>query len=127
LNIVDSSAWLSYFAGDRNAEYFAEPIENTTDLLVPSITLAEVFEIILRQRDEDVALAAIAQMEQGQVIALDSRLAIDAAYYGVKYKLPLADSIIYATAMKYDAIIWTQDNNFESLNGVKYFPKLDNR
>jgi toxin FitB len=76
LNIVDSSAWLAYFAGDSNAEYFAEPIENTADLLVPSITLAEVFKIILRQRDEDVALAAIAQMEQGQVIALDSRLAI---------------------------------------------------
>jgi toxin FitB len=127
LNIVDSSAWLSYFAGDENAEYFAEPIENTTDLLVPSITLAEVFKIILRQRDEDVALAAIAQMAQGQVIVLDSRLSIDAAYYGIKYKLPLADSIIYATAMKYDATIWTQDNDFESLKGVKYFPKLDKK
>jgi toxin FitB len=127
LNIVDSSAWLSYFAGDSNSEYFAEPIENTTELLVPSITLAEVFKIILRQRDEDVALAAIAQMEQGQVIVLDSRLAIDAAYYGSKYKLPLADSIIYATAMKYDAIIWTQDNDFESLDRVNYFPKLDNK
>jgi toxin FitB len=127
LNIVDSSAWLSYFAGDSNAEYFAEPIENTTELLVPSITLAEVFKIILRQRDEDVALAAIAQMEQGQVIVLDSRLAIDAAYYSIKYKLPLADSIIYATAMKYDAIIWTQDNDFESLDRVNYFPKLDSK
>jgi toxin FitB len=124
LNIVDSSAWLSYFADDENAEYFAEPIENTADLLVPSITLAEVFKIILRQRDEDVALAAIAQMEQGQVVVLDSRLSIDAAYYGVKYKLPLVDSIIYATAMKYNTIIWTQDNDFESLDRVKYFPKL---
>jgi toxin FitB len=127
LNIVDSSAWLSYFADDSNAEYFAEPIENTTKLLVPSITLTEVFKIILRQRDEDVALAAIAQMEQGQVIVLDSRLAIDAAYYGIKYKLPLADSIIYATAMKYDAIIWTQDNDFESLDRVNYFTKLDSK
>jgi toxin FitB len=127
LNIVDSSAWLSYFAGDDNAEYFSEPIENTADLLVPSITIAEVFKIILRQRDEDSALAAIAQMEQGQVILLDSRLAIDAAYYGLKYKLPLADSIIYATAMKYDAIIWTQDNDFESLSGVRYFPKLGSK
>ena len=124
MNIVDSSAWLAYFADDSNAEYFAEPIENIADLLVSSITLAEVFKIVLRQRDEDVALTAIAQMEQGQVIALDSRLAIDAGYYGIKHKLPLADSIIYATAMKYDAIIWTQDNDFESLNGVKYFPKL---
>ena len=125
MNIVDSSAWLSYFADDKNAQYFAEPIEDTTNLLVPSITLTEVFKIILRQRDEDVALAAIAQMKQGQVIVLDSGLSIDAAYYGIKHKLPLADSIIYATAMKYDAIIWTQDNDFEALNGVKYFPKLN--
>jgi toxin FitB len=94
LNIVDSSAWLSYFADDDNARYFAEPIENTAALLVPSITLTEVFKVILRQQDEDVALAAIAQMEQARVIVLDSRLAIDAAYYGSKYKLPLADSII---------------------------------
>ena len=125
MNIVDSSAWLAYFADDSNAEYFAEPIENTPNLLVPSITLAEVFKIILRQRDEDVALTAIAQMEQGKVIVLDSRLAINAAYYGIKHQLPLADSIIYDTAMKYDAIVWTQDNDFELLNGVKYFPKLD--
>jgi toxin FitB len=124
LNIVDSSAWLSYFADDGNAQYFAEPIENTASLIVPSITLTEVFKIILRQRDEDVALAAIAQMEQGQVIVLDRQLAIDAAYYGVKYKLPLADSIIYATATKYDAIIWTQDDDFESLDRVRYVPKI---
>jgi toxin FitB len=127
LNIVDSSAWLSYFADDDNARYFAEPIENTAGLLVPSITLTEVFKVILRQQDEDVALAAIAQMEQAQVIVLDSRLAIDAAYYGRKYQLPLADSIIYATAMKYDAIIWTQDDDFESLDRVRYFPKLDKK
>jgi toxin FitB len=127
LNIVDSSAWLSYFADDGNARYFAEPIENTAALIVPSITLTEVFKVILRQQDEDVALAAIAQMEQGQVVVLDSHLAIDVAYYVIKYKLPLADSIIYATAMKHDAIIWTQDDDFESLNSVKYFPKLDKR
>lgn len=123
MNIVDSSAWLSYFADDGNAQYFAEQIENTATLLVPSITLTEVFKVILRQRDEDAALSAIAQMEQGQTIVLDSHLAVDAAYYGIKYKLPLADSIIYATAMKYDAIIWTQDNDFESLDRVRYFPK----
>ncbi len=76
MNIVDSSAWLSYFAGDSNAEHFAEPIKNTADLLVHSITIAKVFKIILHQRDEDVALTAIAQMEQGQVISLDSRLAM---------------------------------------------------
>ena len=121
MNIVDSSAWLSYFAGDANAKAFSNPIENIDKSIVPSITLTEVFKCILRQRGEDMALEAIAHMKQEKVILLDKTLAIDAAKYGVDYKLPLADSIIYATAQKYGALIWTQDIDFESLEGVKYY------
>jgi len=124
MNVVDSSAWLSYFAGDKNAGAFAKSIEAIEELLVPSITLTEVFKCIMRQRSEDVALEAIAHMEQGKIVLLDSPLAIDAAVYGLKYKLPLADSIIYATAKKFNAVIWTQDADFESLSDVKYFPKF---
>ena len=124
MNVVDSSAWLSYFAGDENATHFAIPIENLNKLLVPSITITEVFKNIVRQRGEGVALQAIAHMEQGQVIPLDSGLAIDAATFGVQYKLPLADSIIFATAQKYSAKLWTQDNDFEGLQGVEYFRKV---
>ncbi len=123
MNVIDSSAWLSYFAGDNNSEIFAKPIAVIDELLIPSITLTEVFKCILRQRDEGSALEAVAHMQQGRVIPLDSRLSIDAAYYSVSLKLPLADSIIYATAMKYDSIVWTQDNDFKSLNNVEYFPK----
>jgi len=123
MNIVDSSAWLSYFAGDDHADAFAEPIEAIERLLVPSITLTEVFKCILRQRGEDAALEAIAHMEQGKVVPLDETLAVDAAVYGVRRRLPLADSIIYATAKKYDALIWTQDADFKGLPGVRYFPK----
>ncbi len=123
MNVVDSSAWLSYFSDDGNAAAFAKPIEAVADLLVPSITLTEVFKCIMRQRDEDVALEAVAHMEQGKVVFLDSSLAIDAAVYGLKHKLPLADSIIYATARKYDAVIWTQDADFKSQPKVKYFRK----
>lgn len=123
MNVVDSSAWLSYFSGDTNAVTFSRPIENLEKLIVPSITLTEVFKCILRQRGEDMALEAIAHMEQGKVVPLDGSLAIDAAQYGVDYKLPLADSIIYATAQKFDAVIWTQDVDFKSLEGVKYYSK----
>ena len=121
MNVVDSSAWLSYFAGDKNARAFAAAIENIAELLVPSVTLTEVFKNILRQRDEESALAAIAHMKQGKVIPLDSELAIDAGNYGVIYNLPLADSIIYATGQKFDATVWTQDSDFKGLPGVKYF------
>ena len=123
MNVVDSSAWLSYFAGDANSVVFSRPIEKTDKLLVPSITITEVFKNILRQRDEDAALEAIAHMQQGRVIPLDGALAVDAAQYGVDLKLPLADSIIYATAKKFDALVWTQDVDFKSLDAVKYFPK----
>ena len=123
MNIVDSSAWLSYFSGDANAALFSNPIEDIEKLLVPSIIITEVFKCILRQRGEDMALEAIAHIEQGKVISLDSVLAIDAAQYGIDLKLPLADSIIYATAQKFNALLWTQDIDFKSLKGVKYFSK----
>ena len=123
MNIVDSSAWLSYFAGDANAEVFSTPIENIDKLIVPSITITEVFKTILRQRGENMALEAIAHIQQGKVVSLDSCLAIDAAKYGIDHKLPLADSIIYATGQKFSALIWTQDVDFKSLEGVKYYPK----
>ncbi len=123
MNVIDSSAWLSYFAGDANAKIFSRPIENIEKLIVPSITITEVFKCIFRQRGEDMALEAIVHMEQGRVIALDGDLAVDAAQYGVEYKLPLADSIIYATAQKFSALIWTQDIDFKSLKGIKYYSK----
>ncbi len=127
MNIVDSSAWLSYFAGDANAEVFSTPIENIDKLIVPSITITEVFKTILRQRGENMALEAIAHIQQGKVVSLDSSLAIDAAKYGIDCRLPLADSIIYATGQKFGALIWTQDVDFKSLEGVKYYPKEKTR
>ena len=123
MNVVDSSAWLSYFAGDQNASIFGKAIQDIDQLLVPSITITEVFKNILRQCDEESALSVVAHMEQGRVISLTSALAIDAASYGVMHKLPLADSIIFATAKKYDATIWTQDSDFKGLPNVKFYPK----
>lgn len=125
MNVVDSSAWLSYFAGDNNSSKFAKGIENLDLLLVPSITITEVFKHVLRHRDEEAALVVIAHMKQGQVIALDSELAIDAASFGITHKLPLADSIIFATAQKYNATIWTQDSDFQGLPNVKYYSKSE--
>lgn len=119
MNVVDSSAWLSYFASDSDSTVFAEPIENLSELLVPSITITEVFKNVLRQRGEEAALIVTAHMKQGKVISLDSELAMDAAKLGVLHKFPLADSIIFATAQKYSAVIWTQDNDFEGLVNVR--------
>lgn len=123
MNVIDSSAWLSYFAGDGNSGFFAKGIEKLDKLIVPSITITEVFRHILRHSDEESALMAIAHMQEGQIVSLDSDLAISAASYGVMYQLPLADSIIYATAQKYNAVVWTQDSDFKELESVKFRAK----
>jgi predicted nucleic acid-binding protein len=125
MNVIDSSAWLSFFAGDKNAAEFAKAIEDTRNLLVPSITLTEVFKSVLRQRDQEAALVAIAHMQEGQVIPLDAELALEAASCGVIHKLPLADSIVFATAQKYRATLWTQDSDFNGLPNVRYFSKAN--
>lgn len=98
-------------------------MEAINPLLIPGITITEVFKNILRQTGEESALLAIAPMEQGRVVSLDRELSVDAAYYGFEHKLPLADSLVYATAQKFNATLWTQDADFESLKHVKFYPK----
>jgi len=121
VNVIDSSAWLEYFAGGPNAAHFAAAIEDPNQRLVPSITLLEVFKRIAQQRDESTALQYIALMQQGTVIALDADLALRAAVLGQRHKLPLADSIIYATAQRAKATVWTQDADFAGLSDVRYW------
>jgi predicted nucleic acid-binding protein len=122
-HVVDSSAWLEYFADGPGAEHFAPIIEKPETLLVPTITLFEVFKRIVVQRDENDAIACVAVMQQGEVIAIDAALALQAAKLSVKHQLPMADSLIYATAQRASASLWTQDADFERLQGVRYFPK----
>jgi len=123
VNVVDSSAWLEYFADGPNADYFAKPIEKPGSLLVPSITLLEVFKRVLQQRDEGAALQCVAVMQQGSVVELDAATALHAAALGLRHKLPLADSIVYATAQAGAALVWTQDSDFEGLPGVRFRPR----
>ena len=120
MNVVDSRAWLEYFANGPNAGFFASAIEKTSDLLVPSLTLYEVFKRVLQQRDEGHALQAVAVMEQGSVIDLDAPLALIAARTSIEHRLPLADSVVLATARAHDAVLWTQDADFKGLAGVEF-------
>lgn len=122
-NVVDSSAWLEYFAGGKGAEHFAGAIEAVDYLVVPAICLIEVFKVVLRQRGESDALQAVALMQQGSVVNLDASLALMAGKVGVERKLPLADSIVYATAQLAGGMVWTQDADFEGLPDVHYFAK----
>ena len=123
MNVVDSSGWLEYFADGPNASVFAKPIEARVSLVVPTLSLYEVFKRILQQRGEDLALQAIAVMEQGRIIDLDRSVALAAAQLSIELKLSLADSIMLATARRAGATLWTQDGDFEAIPGVRYFRK----
>jgi len=123
VNVVDSSGWIEYFTEGPNSGFFSSAIERVNELIVPAVCIYEVFKWVSRERGETQALKAIAHMQLGEVVDLDSKLAIFAARLGLQAKLPLADSIVLATARAQEAILWTQDDDFEGLDDVKYITK----
>lgn len=123
MNVVDSSGWLEYFTGTSRAHLFAEAIEKTEILIVPSLSLFEIFKKVYKERGEDLALKMVAHMQLGTVVNVDSRISIYAAKISVEKSIPMADSIIYATAQLNKATLWTQDNDFRGLPGVNFFEK----
>jgi predicted nucleic acid-binding protein len=123
MNVVDSSGWLEYFADGPNADFFAPPIENSPELVVPTVSIYEVFKRVLQQRSENEALQAAVTMQQGMVIDLDVDLALKAAKLSLELKPPMADGVILATARAYEADLWTQDADFKGVQGVRYVHK----
>ena len=122
MNIIDSSGWLEYFSDGPNAGHYLPPLNDTSTLIVPVITIYEVFKVVLREFAENQALQAIAAMQKGKIIDLNANIAMDASKLSLQYNLPMADSIILATARSYDCVIWTQDSDFQHIEGVNYFP-----
>ena len=118
-NLVDSSGWLEFLLGSSRAHFFEEALTDTSNLIVPVICIYEVVKRVRRDSDEGAAYTALSAMTQGVVVDLDLSLSLAAS----RFRLPLADSIIYATAQKFDAMLWTQDEDFEGLPNVMYFPK----
>lgn len=123
-NIVDSSAWLEYFAGTKNAAHFSAPIEDSNNLIVPAIVVYEIFKKVLQEKGEAMALKIVAHLQLGQVIEIDLSTALKAAKLSQQWKLPMADSLILAVAQLYHAVLWTQDSDFKDIPGVKYFRKI---
>ncbi len=123
MNLVDSSGWLEYFTNGKNAKFFAPAIENSSELIVSVINLYEVYKKVSSEKDDESAIQAVALMQQPKVVEITSSISILAAKLSIKLKIPMADSLIYATAKIYSAIVWTQDSDFENLEGIKYFKK----
>lgn len=123
MNVVDSSGWLEYFINGKNASFFAPVIEDSSHVIVPTISLYEVYKRVLIERNRDDALEAVALMKECRLIDLDDTLALVAAELSYELKLPLADNIILATARFHTATLWTQDAHFKGLSDVRYVEK----
>ncbi len=120
MNVVDSCGWIEYLLDGPNARFFSPAIEDTGNLIVPTICLLEAYKAARRVRGEAVALKAVSGMREGRVVDLDADIAVRAARIGLDMKLPLADSIILATARAHRAALFTQDAHFEEIEEVKY-------
>lgn len=123
MNVVDSSGWLSYFADKPQAKHFHKPLNDPSSLIVPTIIVYEVFKVVLRESSENEALQAAAAMQKGDIVDLTIPLSITASKLSLKHNLPMADSIILATATTFDATLWTLDAHFKNIRDVKYFTK----
>ena len=123
MNLVDSSGWMEYFADGPNAEFFAAAIEDTENLIVSTINVYEVFKRVLQQRGEDEAMQAVALMHQAGIVDVTSPIAMDAVKLSAELKLPMADSLILATARTCSAVLWTQDADFDGLPNVRFIKK----
>jgi predicted nucleic acid-binding protein len=123
MNVVDSSGWLEYFAEGPNAGHFAAAVAATDELVVPTVTLYEVFKVVLREASENAALQAVAALARGTVADLTPGLAFAAAKLSLQHALPMADAIILATAQAHGATLWTQDAHFQGIGGVRYFQR----
>lgn len=123
MNLVDSCGWLEYVAGGPNAAFFTKALENAAALVVPTVCIYEVFRKLARQVGRSAALEAVGTMRLGTVVPLTDALSLDAATIGMHFKLPMADSIVLATARAFDADLWTQDEHFLGLPGVRYVAK----
>lgn len=125
MNVVDSSGWLEYFIDGKNAQFFAPILEDVAHVVVPTISIYEVFKRMLMSNNRDNALETIAMMYEGIVVDLDGEIALMAAELSCEFKLPMADSMILATARAHDATLWTQDEHFKGIEGVQYIEKKD--
>jgi predicted nucleic acid-binding protein len=123
VNLVDSSGWLEYLGGGPRAGSFSAALEDTEQLLVPTICVTEVCKVLQRDKGEEAAMETLAAMLRGKVIDLDADLAFRAAGIGIEHRIPTADSIILATAWRHEALLWTTDAHFKGLRGVRFFSK----
>jgi predicted nucleic acid-binding protein len=124
MNIVNSSCWLEYLMDTKIGAAVAPVVENPAGLIVPTITLYEVYKKLLAEKDEEYAIDVVSYMQGGTVVDITAALSLSAARISRAYKLPMADSIIYATSLHYKSVVFSCDKHFKDIPNIRYFPKI---
>lgn len=117
--VVDSSGWIEFFTDGPLADEFAPYLEDLAEVVTPTIVIFEVYRVIRRQRSEEEAIAAVAQMQKTSVVDLDQFLALSAADVSIAHRLAMADAIVYATALSGDIAMVTADAHFQGLDNAR--------
>lgn len=121
--VVDSSVWIDVVIRAPGWQRFSPYLAKAGEVRVPSVVVAEVGKWFLRQEGSVPAGMVVAHMLRHEVVALEAELAVKAARLGVKHRLSLGDSIIYATAVHSGSELITMDAHFEGLPAVRYFAR----
>ena len=119
MHIVDSCGWLEWFTDGKLAEEYGRLLQGVDELLVPAVVLYEVYKVLKREIGEDKAILAVSYMKYSPVMPLDDILALKAADLALKHNLAVADAMVYATALAYNAPLFTSDADFDGLPLVK--------
>ena len=119
-SVVDSCGWLEYFGDGPNAGFFAGPLENTAQLLVPALCIYEVCKRVLVLHGDAAAREAHAIMRKGAMVQLDADGLFAAAVASARYGLAMGDAIIWQTAQSHNAYLYTQDAALKDLTNVRF-------
>lgn len=120
VNLVDASGWLEYFSDGPDAAFIAQTLQEIDRLVVPVVTILEVFERVCRDHGEGEALQAVAAMQQGRVVPLDTSLALEAGRLAVEHRVPATAGAVLAAAARHEARVWTLDERLRHVPGVQY-------
>jgi predicted nucleic acid-binding protein len=123
LKVIDSSGWLEFFTDGPLAERYAFLLNDLSQIITPMIVLYEVYKKIRRERGEEAALVAAAQLQKTQLIPVTDTIALRAADLSLEHHLAMADAIIYATATLHETLLITSDDDFELIPGVLFLEK----
>lgn len=118
--IIDSSGWIEFLTDGPLAAEYLKYLKDTSKIKTPTIVIYEVYKKIKRERTEEEALLAVSLLNRTSVIQLSESIALFAADLSLQYSLPMADAIVYATALEGGCRVVTSDAHFKRLDKVVF-------